>query len=83
MRDTKMGARSVQAHDAVKGGARGVDAATSWTPQQPQLFETPKPLTALEREGLRRDAPALNGTKPGRTNRDPRFIKRRRKALWP
>ena len=28
-------------------------------------------------------AKALNGTKPARTNRDPRFIKRKRKALTP
>lgn len=33
-------------------------------------------------EGLRDDAPALNGTK-AKVIRDPRFIKRNRKALTP
>lgn len=39
----------------------------------PQLFED-------ERADLKKDAPALNGTK-GRPSRDPHFIKRRRKPL--
>jgi hypothetical protein len=39
-----------------------------------------KPRTLKEADGLREDAPALNGTKPW-ASRDPRFIKRRRKAL--
>jgi hypothetical protein len=38
-------------------------------------------LVARDREG-REDAKAFNGTKP-RASRDPRFIKRRRKALTP
>jgi hypothetical protein len=33
-------------------------------------------------EQLKKSAPALNGTKP-RASRDPRFIKRKRKALPP
>lgn len=37
--------------------------------------------SAIAQEPLRADAPALNGTKPGRTNRDPTKIKRRRKDL--
>lgn len=37
----------------------------------------PKPAVSE----LKKNAPALNGTLPGRTNRDPRFIKRKRKAL--
>lgn len=37
---------------------------------------------AADADGLRDDAPALNGTKP-RASRDPRFIKRSRKALTP
>jgi hypothetical protein len=32
---------------------------------------------------LKANAPALNGTKPARTVRDPRFLKRKRKALRP
>jgi hypothetical protein len=35
----------------------------------------------VEPSELREDAKAFNGTKPARTNRDPRFIKRNRKAL--
>lgn len=35
---------------------------------------------AREAEGLRRDAPALNGTKP-REVRDPVLMKRKRKAI--
>jgi hypothetical protein len=37
--------------------------------------------TMREAEGLKANAPALNGTKPTRTNRDPSRIKRKRKAL--
>lgn len=42
----------------------------------------PQTAAALGRpDELKRSAPALNGTKPARTNRDPTFIKRRRKPL--
>lgn len=37
-------------------------------------------LVEAEQRGLRDNAPALNGTK-ARASRDPRFIKRNRKAL--
>jgi hypothetical protein len=39
--------------------------------------------SALAAEPLRANAPALNGQKPARTERDPRFTKRQRKALEP
>lgn len=38
---------------------------------------------AATQDTLRDNAPALNGTKPGRTNRDPALIKRKRKPLQP
>ncbi len=37
--------------------------------------------TAVSKEAIRADAPALNGTKPTKANRDPRFIQRHRKKL--
>lgn len=47
-----------------------------------RMFPQPeaKARTLKDAEGLKMNAPALNGTK-GRASRDPRFIKRRRKAL--
>lgn len=39
------------------------------------------PPTAAHQDALKKGARALAGTKPARTNRDPRLIKRRRKAL--
>jgi hypothetical protein len=40
-----------------------------------------KHVSASTKEAMRKDAPALNGQKPGRTNRDPALIPRRRKRL--
>lgn len=37
--------------------------------------------TRAQQSEIRKNAPALNGTKPGRTNRDPSLIARKRKAL--
>lgn len=37
--------------------------------------------TREQQHELRRDARALNGTKPGRASRDPVFVPRKRKAL--
>lgn len=37
--------------------------------------------TLSDRLAMKTNAPALNGTKPPREVRDPRFIKRKRKAL--
>jgi hypothetical protein len=46
-------------------------------------FRVERPTEIVERDlSLREDAKALNGTK-GRTVRDPRVIKRKRKALTP
>lgn len=42
----------------------------------------PKPPAIVEGSDLKKGAPALVGTKP-RASRDPRFIKRQRKALTP
>jgi hypothetical protein len=39
--------------------------------------------SAVTADSLRTNAPALNGTKPARTKRDPSLIKRQRKALEP
>jgi len=51
-------------------------------PGQAGFFDAEPPkLSPLEAEGLRKDAPALNGTKPARTNRDQALIRRKRKEL--
>ena len=51
-------------------------------PVQAGFFDgEPPKLSPLEAEGLRKNAPALNGQKPARTNRDPATIKRKRKQL--
>lgn len=42
-----------------------------------------EPRSAREADGIKETAPALNGVKPARTNRDPARIKRKRKALTP
>lgn len=41
----------------------------------------PQPKVTDDSAGLKDNAPALVGTKPGRTNRDPALIQRKRKPL--
>jgi hypothetical protein len=42
---------------------------------------TSQPKSVAEAEGVHEDARAVNGTRPARTNRDPIWVPRKRKAL--
>jgi hypothetical protein len=72
------------AGEAVSCATTGCDDPDCPVCSVPRRFpQTAKKLVEeRDTDGLRDDAPALNGTKQ-RPSRDPRFMKRQRKALTP